>query len=256
MKTYFTIQQRPAYFTIQERTDGFGAQFQTILFTLFYCEKNNSEFIYNQIKSMEHNYDNDSEFINKVDDLMNIKYNYKSLESIQNKSHVHVFGLNIIGIIQQNINFYINDLTTKKYKEIFWMNKNKNFFQNNKLNVSVHIRRPNIHDNRIEGTTTPDEYYIKIMNSIRKKYYNKNLQFHIYSQGNKDNFKRFENTDTVLHIDEDLFSTFTGLVAADILVTSASSFSYSAAFISSGEIYYLPFWHPPLKHWIVCNNSM
>lgn len=32
------------YYTIQERTDGFGSQFQTILFTLFYCEKLTQNF--------------------------------------------------------------------------------------------------------------------------------------------------------------------------------------------------------------------
>jgi len=56
----------------------------------------------------------------------------------------------------------------------------------------------------------------------------------------------------VFHLNENLFDTFTGLVAAEILVTSRSSFSYSAAILSDGEIYYQPFWHPPGEKWIVC----
>lgn len=243
------------YFTMVERTDGFGAQFQTILFTMFYCEQTGNEFVYNQIQKIEHNYDNDLNFINKVDELMNIKKNFKSYESVD-KSETHVFGFDIIDKIQSNIDLFINNETTKKYKEIFWMNKNKNFFSNDKFNVSVHIRRPNMHDNRIEGVRTPFEYYLEVMNLIREKYTNKDLLFHIYSQGNIGDFKCFEKPDTVFHIDTDLFSTFTGLVAGDVLITSGSSFSYSAALISSGEVYYLPFWHPPLKNWIVCKGNI
>ena len=243
------------YYTIQERTDGFGSQFQTILFTLFYCEKTNSEFLYNQIKTMEHNYDNNPEFMDKIDSLMHVKNNFGNYESFSNKSDVHVFGPHdIIGVIQSDINYYINNDTTKRFKEIFWKNKNKNYFNNNKFNVSIHIRRPNIHDKRVQGVRTPNDYYLNIINDIRSKY--NNLKFHIYSQGILDSFKCFESDDTVLHINEDLFSTYTGLVAGNILVTSASSLSYSAALISDGIIYYLPFWHPPLNNWIVCENTV
>ena len=41
-----------------------------------------------------------------------------------------------------------------------------------------------------------------------------------------------------------------GLVSAEILVTSASSLSYTSALLSYGEIYYKQFWHPPSKEWI------
>lgn len=33
---------------------------------------------------------------------------------------------------------------------------------------------------------------------------------------------------------------------------SRSSFSYAAAILSDGVIYYQPFWHPPGDKWIVC----
>ena len=43
-----------------------------------------------------------------------------------------------------------------------------------------------------------------------------------------------------------------GLVSAEILVTSASSLSYTSALLSYGEIYYKQFWHPHSKEWINC----
>ena len=80
---------------------------------------------------------------------------------------------------------------------------------------------------------------------------NKDLCFHIYSQGNIENFNCYKNDDVILHIDEDVTTTFIGLVGSDILVMSASSFSYIAAILTDAEVYYLPFWHKPKKEWII-----
>ena len=100
------------------------------------------------------------------------------------------------------------------------------------------------------------ELKLQMIINIREKYKHKDLQFHIYSQGNIQDFDYFISNDTIFHINEDLTNTFIGLVVADILVTSASSLSYSAALISDGEIYYLPFWHPPLDNWIICKETI
>jgi hypothetical protein len=138
-------------------------------------------------------------------------------------------------------------------KKCFWENKNKNFFNNGRINVAVHIRRENPNDNGLAGerATTPNSYYLNIMNHIRRKYANKtNILFHIYSQGNEIFFKEFDNKDTILYLDHDLKESFFGMVSADILITSPSSLSYVAALISDGEIYYKPFWHAPKKSWI------
>ena len=51
--------------TNPERTDGFGAQFQTIIASAIYAELNNIPYIYTPFKMMEHNYDNDPEFLPK-----------------------------------------------------------------------------------------------------------------------------------------------------------------------------------------------
>ena len=88
---------------------------------------------------------------------------------------------------------------------------------------------------------------------IRTKYPEKEIIFHIYSQNNISDYNNFidNKNDLCFHLNEDIADTFTGLVSADALVTSGSSFSYIAAILSDGEIYYKPFWHPPAKHWIV-----
>ena len=70
------------YYTLNERSDGFGAQFQTIIFGITYCEKNNYKFLYNQIKKIEHNYDNDLDFI--IENQYNIIDIYEKYENNYN----------------------------------------------------------------------------------------------------------------------------------------------------------------------------
>ena len=135
-------------------------------------------------------------------------------------------------------------------KNCFWKNKNKNFYNNN-INIAVHIRRENIEDRGLAGdrATTPNNYYLNIMNRIREKH--KNALFHIYSQGELINFQELIKDDVIFYLNHDIINTFIGMVSANILVISPSSFSYVAALISDGEIYYKPFWHKPRKSWII-----
>jgi hypothetical protein len=80
------------------------------------------------------------------------------------------------------------------------------------------------------------------------------IQYHIYSQGNDDKFADFINHDIIgkdvtLHLNDSNEDTYLGMTLADILVTSASSYSYSAAFFCDGDIYYTKFWHKPCSWW-------
>ena len=77
------------------------------------------------------------------------------------------------------------------------------------------------------------------------------MLFHIYSQGDIDNFSLYMNENVELHINEDIKKTFIGLVYADILVMSPSSFSYAAALLNNGIIIYKPYHAKPKKEWII-----
>jgi hypothetical protein len=239
-------------YTHEKRDDGFGGQYQAIITTYLYCKDNNLEYVYSPFIDVEHNYSNDFNFINKLEYLINLK------DNIQNKnenSYVQeLLGGNIRPIFENNINKYCNSQNMQFIKDCFWKNKNKNFFNNSKINISIHIRRENQHDNGRAGerVTTPNAYYLSLMNIIRKKHNEQNLLFHIYSQGDVINFKDFENDDVEFHTNEELTTTFIGLVAAEILIISPSSFSYVAGLISDGIVFYKRFWHNPKKEWIVC----
>jgi len=240
------------YYTFVERTDGFGAQFQTIICSIIIVESDKQIYVHTPIKSMEHNYDNNPEFLNKVEETMNVKNHYYTDE---HNIKVNILPFSIINIFENNIDVYVESASMFKLKQIFRENK-QNPYNTEYTNIAVHIRRPNIHDNRINGADTKDEYYINIINTIRKQHHNDKLLFHIYSQGDSVEFeKKYTGDDMVFHINECLFKSFTGLVFADIFVTSASSFSYSAALLSNGIIYFQSFWHKPYKNWIVLHSK-
>ena len=69
------------YNTMCDRTDGFGAQFQTIIQSILITECNNQIYLHNKIKTIEHNYDNNPEYLNKIENLMNLKDNFGLVEN-------------------------------------------------------------------------------------------------------------------------------------------------------------------------------
>lgn len=236
--------------------DGFGAQYQKIIQTFIFCKANNLKFCYCPIKNMEHNYNNDINFISRIEILINLKDNIENM-NIDECKQLDYGGV-VLKWFEANIDKNCNNEHMKFIKECFWKNKKRELiFNNNKINIAVHIRRENQHDKGRAGQriSTTNEYYLMVMNRIRNKYkeYDKELQFHIYSQGNISDFTIFQKEDVIFHIDEDIIKTFTELVAADILVTSPSSLSYVAALISDGDIYYKKFWHKPKSNWNILN---
>ena len=233
--------------------DGFGSQYQKIIQTYIYCKMNSLPFAYTPLKDVEHNYNNDQEYNNKLENVMNLKNNITNCNDTMTVDTIDYIKT-VIPYFEENINNCCQSEDMKFIKKCFWENKDKNFFNNNKINIAVHIRRENSHDKGQAGerATTPNSYYLEIMNKIREKYKDndKKVLFHIYSQGVITKFIDLANSDVKFYLDYDICESFTGMVSAEILVTSPSSLSYIAALISDGEIYYKKFWHNPRKNWI------
>jgi hypothetical protein len=243
------------YYTHETRIDGFGAQYQTIITTILFCQYKKINYVYSPLKMVEHNYDNNSNYTNNLESLMNLKNNVVNITTTTNGVELK-FGMTVLPFFDANIDYLCNSETMKYIKKCFWMNKERNYFKNTKINIAVHIRRENIADRGQCGErgNTPNTYYLNLMKKIRNQYDNNSqILFHIYSQGNSINFQEFNVADDViLHLNDDITTTFIGMVAANILIISPSSFSYVAALISDGIIYYKNFWHKPKKEWIIC----
>jgi len=242
------------FYTSIKSKDGFGAQYQRIIQTYIYCKLNNVHFVYSPLDFVEHNYDNDNEYINKLENVMNLKNNITNTNDSMDVEYLD-FGEIVRNYSENNIDNCCESKHMKFIKDCFWQNKTKDYFNNNKLNIAIHIRRVNSNDMGQAGerATTPNSYYLSIINIIRDKYKysNKELLFHIYSQGDISQFTELANSDVCFYLNYDIIESFIGMVAADILVTSPSSLSYVAALISDGEVYYKKFWHNPKKNWII-----
>ena len=244
------------YYSNMKETDGFGAQYIKIIYSYIYCKLRNLNFLYRPFSSIEHNYKDDSNFVEKLESFINIK-NY--IPNINNRDNINnitneMYFLTIIPYLESNIDNIFNSEHLQFIKKCFWEHKVRDVFNNIKINVAIHIRRENTCDKGLAGdrVTTPNSYYLNIMNIIRAKHDNKNLLFHIYSQGDIKNFKIFQETDVEFHLDEDICKTFLELVAADVLVISPSAFSFCAALLSDGEVYYKKYGEFCRKEWIDC----
>ena len=262
------------YYSTIPFDDGFGAQFQRFIWTCIYAEEcEQSTFVYRSPKKMAHNYDDDPKFIEKMDNIMNLKPHYMSYDDALVTAREEGIQIltpdfyDIFNYVERNIDMCMKSESMTRIKHRFWENKNRDAVyagfsaheDDHTLHLAAHIRRPNCDDTRPNsGEEYTDKYYIKSLLTIRDKYAksrpNDRIMIHIYSQGAADKFASFIGNevigkDTVLHLNDTIEQTYLGMAAADILITSASSFSYSAAFFSDGDIYYTEFWHKPCSWW-------
>ena len=253
-----------------KRDDGFGAQLFTIIITFLYCKLNNLNYCYRPFYSMHHNYSNDKKFLEKKEKLINFLNNFETATDNCKTIDWHTCYQCFVSNFKNNMLYEgLNIL-----KDIF--NKNKSMsFNNEYVNVAIHIRVLNNPDidffkksyneynahRQISWFKNHKLYsiqkYSEIKNIIKTKYSNKKLLFHIYSQlentpGNINDFNSLKCESTIFHLDEPIEKTFVEMVHSDILVTSISCFSYSAAFLNNGTIYFPKnFHHSPLPNWIL-----
>jgi hypothetical protein len=240
--------------TSEPRDDGFGGHFQNILWDILYSETKGYKYVFTPPKKIDHNYTNDSNYIQRLINYINVEERY-GIHTIPNDTPLHInIRSSIYEEIQSNMELYHSGSIFERYQSDFFLNK-KSPYDTQNFHVAVHIRRFNKCDLGDWGTITPDTYYLKMINKIRDDFKDKSLKFHIYSQGDEANFSLFLAPDTVFHLNEDILDTFNGMVFADVLTTTTSSLSYVAALLSKGIIYHQPFWHKPLAKWRIIEKN-
>jgi len=241
--------------TNPDRHDGFGSQYQTIIYSAIFASLNNQEFMYEPFKQIEHNYDNDPDFNEKIEKLINFKDNFKNApEGLQDRQKISV--QEFIKFFEDDMNQCLKSEMFLKIKGLFYLNK-VSPFQENTFNIAIHIRRNNDTDNKCGDTNLqqrylPDLAFVNIIKSLLEIYsYKDNLTIHIYSQGHSKNFKVFQDIDSRinLHLDGPVTDTFISLVYAEVLVISPSSLSYVSGLLSNGRVFAVPFWHKLGPNW-------
>jgi len=234
------------------REDGFGAQYQSILWTILFAEVNGHTFLYSDIPRMDNPTDNARKFLDDAVKTMNIQGHYPRVDSLGKQLIFAPKWPFFYGEIENNMEKYHDSKSFQKLKSFYYANKTSPY-DSLHTHVAIHIRRPMKFDTRTAGATTPNTYYLNIMKHLQTFFLQnqKPLLFHLYSQGDESQFQEFREFPIKFHFLEDTFETFQGLVFADILVTSESSYSYTAALLSNGMIVYKQFWHPPRNGWLI-----
>lgn len=238
-----------------QQKDGFGSQFQNIIAGILFAELNKLEYVHRPITEMEHNYDNDPLFIKRINDHMNINTKYKIYEEYKKKfpnkqQHKLTFFKNFL---DKNAELCFNSETMKNIKKNYFLNKLQKIkiFEANIIHITIHIRRQNSHDCR--ASPNYDNLYLNKMKKLHQKYIKLNLKhhFHIESQGKIENFEKFTSCfeNITLHLNDLPEISFYRMVLSDVLMTNVSSFSYTAALLSDGIIFYKKFWHNPMPKW-------
>lgn len=267
--------KRNCFITCAGRDDGAGAQIHGVLSTILYANENQIKYVHTPFQKISHNYDNDPDweknwenFLNLrehelvIDDLdlqeLNIvRFNLNDRIQIEPKEQTLYVVPHCHDFADWNPNKYLK-LTSKLYYRFKRSSyKITSYFEPEKLNIAVHLRRGDVKiNNRYFSRYTDNSVYGNIITQIKGILTEISLVpeivFHIYSEGSTEEFSEFYNYDksVILHLNESPFTTFHHMVFADILVTAKSSFSYSAALLSRGIKIYIPFWHSSLHDWI------
>ena len=202
--------------------------------------------------------------IRRIDEKDNLGHD--TLTGIINSERCHSKNI----LFQLDINHFAYDQTSTAeiIRNKYWKAREKNpidiYLRKDRLNIACHIRRGdilNINDKSEEfkNRWLGNEYFIKIIQKIKSVLTNRDIDIHLFSQGDIADFSDFKKLGNVLyHLDEDVHQTFHGMVISDILILSPSSFSYKAGMISKAiKIAKYPWWHeiPENYEWLRSNEE-
>lgn len=120
-----------------------------------------------------------------------------------------------------------------------------------RVQIAVHLRRGDVASTgQFAQWFTPDEVILQRLERVLDVVGRDRASIRVFSEGKAEDFKAFTGLGAVLHLDEDVFTTFHHLVKSEVLIMAKSTFSYLAAIIGGGVCLYEPFWHPKLAGWL------
>jgi hypothetical protein len=123
-------------------------------------------------------------------------------------------------------------------------------FQNDTLNVAVHIRREDV-DGSSRDRGTSDGYYLDLMDIMRGKM--PHAKFHVFSslggRHKSEEFDYYRNWGATVHLDTEARETLAHMAKADVLVTAHSSFSYVSALLNPNCVLHQA-WMAKMPRWV------
>jgi len=223
-----------------KRGDGFGAQLEGMMSVWLYAQMENKTYCTRPWDIMAHNIS----AIEMFEFVGGIHYG-----PLANKdTHTAIEKTKLWKEVELETVFQAWKFARRNYllgpkPELVW-------FKNDLFNIALHVRRGDVSKAKIK-TYGLDMYrryrgnnaYIKCMKALSERYRDvgKPLAFHIFSEGEMADFQSIidEFPDAIFHLDGDIKLTHYHMVMADALVTAISSFSRTAGFLSTNDVYYL-----------------
>ena len=244
--------------TIHGKIDGFGSQLQACFSLMAYCKYKGYKYIHTPMYAMEHCDTSIPEFHTYMNNFINIESRYTTINQITNfeKSCIHTVkeGAFVHGALHPE--YFYNEAFLNEIRKIYF-SKDKpvlEYYLPGEKNIALHIRRGDVDVQKYPSRYTENQKYIDLLNKLSLE----NSVIHIFSEGKHEDFvdiiKSFPDTRCILHINENIQSSFHGLVMADTLVIARSSFSYCAGLLNKNVIiasFITEWWHKPLKSWSI-----
>jgi len=246
------------YFTIHNKIDGFGSQLQACFSLIAYCHYKEYTYVHNPFYKMHHNDEELANFPTIMNSFINLEEKFQGINTMTNheKSQVHRVkeGYFVHGSL--NPEFFYNKEVLEQLRTCYYSNPKpslEHIYKPDTYNVALHIRRGDVgKTNRHSSRYTHNNDYIEILGSQQLP---ENTVIHIFSEGTLDDFQEIKTIypDAVFHLNTNIQETFHGMVKADLLVMSKSSFCYCAALLNENKVngtIIKNWWHKPLKSWL------
>ena len=223
------------------RTDGFGAQFHSMMAVIAYCDYYGYTYAHNPLFNIDHSVDHDM-----MNDFIGMK-GVTLLKDIPKDAQVkHILCPDEVH----------DSKTPHKYYTASVIDKIRAYYRTGtkpkepQIDVAIHIRRGDV-DKHNHKRYTDNAIYKKIIHALQSSHH-----ITVFSEGTYDDFRELGLPEENFRLGTDVRSTFHSLVTAKVLICSKSSFSYAAAILNENTVYYEDFWHAKLDNWHNINELL
>jgi len=223
------------YYTITGKTDGFGAQYQSILSGIAFCKYTNYIYVHSPFTQIEHNVD-----IRKANEFIGIT----NVENVPQKCNIIKEPYSPEVHWCRNPSMYYTEQVLEYIRTCYFSTPKPHA----DIDIAIHIRRGDVSNIANTDRYTDNSYYANIIKKMKALYPSYSIT--IFSEGTYDDFKDLGLAESCFRLNTDVFETFHSLVCSKVLITAKSSFSYCAGIINRNTVYYDTFWHKKLDHWI------
>ena len=257
---------------IKTSPEGIGSILQYILSCYLLCKKFNIKYVHTRVENIEHmiwdNYDSQekwdnfwnnyivniflprSEVILKEELTEDINYVKNSFDFNKYDETLFIFyeaSILCKGFLDRELNNSL-DVFTNLSDNYFENSKLVSYYKNDVINIAIHVRKYTKTDSCLGSFRelyTPnskiDIYCYNIIFNISKILENKKLNFHIYTQLDKDEqmFDHYmclknENVDIIIHTGHNTPLNIHHMIISDIFVMSKSSLSLIVNYYRKG----------------------